>query len=116
LYPEGEITPDFVKQTVASGRKYSIVFYNTGPNYNMPEPELQKVHMAHLIHLFTLKKEGEILLVGPLADNPVTRGIAIFNSTDKNRVRQLLDADPAIKAGRFICEIFEWFGVPGDKI
>lgn len=117
MYPEGEITPDFVKQTVARGRKYTLVFFNAGPNYNsLPEPELQKVHMGHLIHLFTLKKHGELLLVGPLSDNPVTRGIAIFNSTDKEHVRKLMEADPAVIAKRFVYEMYEWFGIPGDKI
>ncbi|MGP8214814.1 MAG: YciI family protein [Bacteroidia bacterium] len=117
MYPEGEITPDFVNKTVASGRQYCIVFLNAGPSYNsIPGEQQQKLQMDHLIHLFTLKKQGHILLVGPLIDNPVTRGIAIFNSENKEEVRKYMEADPAVKAGRHTFEIYHWFGIPGDKI
>ena len=117
MYPEGEITPDFVRKTIATGKQYSFVFLNAGPTYHsMPDDEKQKVHMAHLIYLFTLKKHGDILLVGPLSDNPVIKGIIIFSSADKEEVRKFVEADPAVKAGRFLYDIYGWFGVPGDKI
>lgn len=111
------ISLEFVKNKVATGKPYTILFLNVGPAYTtMPADEVQKVHMAHLMHLFELKEQGHLLLVGPVNDNPVIKGIAIFKSTDKEEVKAFMANDPAVKAGRFVFEVFGWFGIPGDGI
>ena len=116
MYTGVTITPDFVKQEVAKGKPFTIGFLNAGPNYNMQGEERQKLHMAHLMHLFTLKQQGKVLLVGPVSDNPVTKGIVIYSTPDKEEAEKCMDADPAVIAGIFVYEIFGWFGIPGDGI
>jgi hypothetical protein len=40
--------------------------------------------------------------------------MAIFNTTDKEEVKRLADGDPAVRAGRVVYEVYDWYGLPGD--
>jgi uncharacterized protein YciI len=72
--------------------------------------------MEHLRYLFQLRAEGKLVINGPVLDDAELKGISIFNTTDKEEVRRLSDGDPAVKAGRLVYEIYEWFGIPGDRL
>jgi len=72
--------------------------------------------MEYLRHLFSLRAEGKLLVNGPVMDDSDLRGIGIFNITDKEEVKKLLDADPAVKACRLRYEIHPWFRIPGDAL
>ena len=61
-----------------------------------------------------LKAEGKILISGPVTDDTGLKGMAIFNTSDKEAVKKLSDGDPAVKAGRLVYEVYHWFGLPGD--
>lgn len=108
------ITNEFVRQTIASGKKYCVRIYKAGPYRNQPEDEVQQIQTAHLRYLFHLRAEGKLVINGPVLDDPELKGISIFNTTDKDEVKRLSDGDPAVKAGRLVYEIYEWFGIPGD--
>ncbi len=49
-----------------------------------------------------------------MIDPQRVKGISLFNTTDKEEVKRLSEADPAVQAGRLIYEIYLWFGLPGD--
>src|SRR4030042_4426934 len=109
-----QITDEFIQEKTASGKQYCLRLYKAGPNRNQPPEEADKIQLEHLRYLFQLKAEGKLLLNGPIIDDPELKGIAIFNTTDKEEVKRFADGDPAVKAGRFVYEIYEWFGLPGD--
>jgi uncharacterized protein YciI len=111
-----EITDEFIQKTIAAGRQYCFRIYKAGPNRNQPPELAEQIQSAHQRYLFLLRSEGKLLINGPIIDDPVLKGISIFNTTDKEEVKRLSDADPAVQAGRLVYEIYSWFGLPGDRL
>ena len=109
-----EITDEFIKITIASGKQYIVRLYKAGPNRDQSPEEAAKIQMEHLRYLMQLRAEGILLINGPVIDDPGFKGISIFNTTDKEEVKKLSEGDPAVKAGRLVYEIYDWFGLPGD--
>jgi hypothetical protein len=53
----------------------------------------------------------------PVMDNnSEIAAVAIYNTTDKDEVKRLMDNDPAISAGVFKYEVVTGMGLPGDKL
>ncbi len=108
-----ELTPSFIRSQISTGKKYTLVLKKVGPNRNQPEEEANEIHAAHLMHLFTLKEQGIILINGPLLDHTEIKGISIFASGNKEEVLAHANQNHAVIAGRLINEAYEWFGIPG---
>jgi uncharacterized protein YciI len=64
---------------------------------------LQDAHMAHLAELH---EAGYLLAAGPLLDEKF-RGLSILN-VEPDRARELKEADPAVRAGRFSVKVIPW--------
>jgi uncharacterized protein len=116
MEPESKITDEFVRQKVASGKQYCLRIYKSGPNRNQPPAKAEQIQMEHLRYLLQLHAEGKLLINGPIVDDPVLKGMSIFNTTDREEVKRLSEADPAVKAGRLVYEIYAWFGIPGQSL
>ena len=109
-----EITDEFIQKRTSSGKQYCARIYKAGPNRNQPSDEADRIQMEHLRYLFQLRADGKLLINGPVIDDPILKGISIFNTTDIEEVKRLSDGDPAVKAGRVVYEIYHWFGIPGE--
>jgi uncharacterized protein YciI len=72
--------------------------------------------MEHLVHLFTLKRDGKLPLFGPFVDGGLLRGIAIANTADTAEARRWFVDDPHVKAGSLTVEVRPWLGLPGDVL
>ena len=111
------ITDEFVAEQLKKGKGYTLSFLIEGPNYRTyPEADLQENHRAHLRHLFELKQSGKLLVNGPLMGHGNIRGVSVWSSTDPEEVRGFLSDDPAIKAGRFVFEVYPYFSMPGSTL
>lgn len=110
------ITDENIQQSVAKGKAYCLFLYLSGPNRDHSPEEADRIQAAHLRYLFTLRQQGHLILNGPVTDEDPLKGIGIFNFTDKALAKQLLEGDPAVKAGRLSFRIFAWFGLPGDSL
>jgi uncharacterized protein YciI len=113
---ERKITDAFIQKKISSGKQYYLFLYLSGSNRNQSEAEREKLQLEHLRYLFKLRDDGVLILNGPVTDESPLRGIGIFNCTDKEEAKHLLDSDPAVKAGRLIYEVYSWFGLPGDSL
>ena len=111
---KAEITDEFIQKRIAAGKQYCVRLYKAGPNRNQPPDEAEKIQMEHLRYLWRLRAEGKLLISGPIMNDTELQGIGIFQTTDKEEVKRLCEADPAVKAGRLVYEIYHWFGLPGD--
>src|SRR5512133_3106614 len=111
-----EITDASIEKTIESGKQYCVRLFKAGLNRDQGPVEAEKIQMEHLRYLFQLRAEGKLLINGPILDDPVLKGISIFNTTDVEEVKKLSDGDPAVKAGRLVYEIYLWFGLPGDRL
>ena len=69
---------------------------------------------AHLSHLADLHDAGHLVAAGPLRGQEPYRGLTILN-VDPERARQLKEADPAVRAGRFSLRILSWM-VPAGAV
>lgn len=71
---------------------------------------------AHMAHLADLHESGFLLAAGPLLGGPDSafRGLSIMN-VDPERARQLMEQDPAVRAGQFSVVILPWM-VPGGAV
>jgi uncharacterized protein YciI len=70
------------------------------------EAALQDAHMAHLADLH---EAGYLLAAGPVLGAPERelRGFSILN-VDPERARELKEQDPAVRAGRYRVEVYQW--------
>ena len=110
------ITDEYIMDQVKKGKQYILLLLKRGPNTDQNEEEGQKIQMAHLHHLFTLKAEGKLVLAGPVDEDADLRGIGIFNLTDMEQVKKIVEEDPAVKSGKLTYELYPWFGLPGDGL
>lgn len=112
-----EVSEVYMKDKISAGRKYVIFFYKNGSNRNQEKSTYEEIQLAHQKFLFGLKMKGLLLVNGPVTDEDTEyRGVGIFDSKDKEYVKQILLGDPAVKAGRLIVETYYWFGIPGDTL
>jgi uncharacterized protein len=74
---------------------------------------LQDAHMAHLAQLHD---DGYLVAAGPLLGGPQEplRGLSLLR-VDPERARELKEADPAVRAGRYSVKILPWM-VPGGAV
>ena len=104
-------------QKVATGRPFILLLLTTG---STPPPEDEhesgRLQMAHLAHLFQMEQEGKCCVFGPVTNEGKLRGIIIFNTVEKETVRQWMSTDPWIMAGSLDYELYDWFTIPGQKI
>jgi uncharacterized protein YciI len=71
--------------------------------------KIMEIQRGHLANIDRLAKLGKILVAGPFGDDGNWRGIFIFDAASAEEVKQLLNTDPAIAAGRLAYEIHPWW-------
>lgn len=92
-------------------KSYSLVMLKTGGSEIEDKAKVDSLFRGHLDNIGRLAEEGKIIVAGPLGKNEKNyRGIFIFDEQDKNKVAELLQTDPAIKADLLAYEIFPWYG------
>ena len=96
---------------------FTLALLLTGPNGERPPAgEPDPLQDAHLAHQARLHASGELLVAGPCTfeDRPEVRGMILFTVNGPS-ARALLDADPAIAAGRSRTEVATW-RVPAEVL
>jgi len=113
---KAQVNDELVNKTIASGRKYCVRLYKSGPNRNQADEDAEKIQAEHQRYLMQLRLDGILLIGGPVVDDSELKGVGIFNTSDKEEVKRLSDNDPAVMTGRLVYEIYHWFGLPGDGL
>lgn len=91
--------------------KYQFGILKRGPNWT-PEktPETQKIQEGHMANINRMAKLGKLVAAGPMGDNSNVAGIFVFKAASVDEAKALASEDPAIKAGRLVLELAEWWG------
>jgi hypothetical protein len=105
------ITDDFMREMLPKTKNYCLVILKAGPNRNMAGVE--KIIWEHGRRNFSLRADGIMPIVCPVADGSPLSGIGIFDAPI-DEVRKIMDEDPGVKAGIFIYEIYTCRSFPGD--
>jgi uncharacterized protein YciI len=111
-----EVTDSLVVEQVARQRWYWLLLLKRGPIRGQSRTELDQIQAAHLRHLFTLRKRGQLVLFGPVDGAGTLRGIGVLTVATREDAEALMADDPAVKAGRLRAEIRPWFTMPGDRL
>ena len=60
---------------------------------------------------------GLLIVAGPFDDKGgQMRGLFIFRNAPLEKLREMVDQDPAVKAGRLVVELIPWWAAKGIKI
>ncbi len=81
---------------------------------DLSDAEESALQDAHLAYLAQLHAEGRLLAAGPLREDDSLRGLSIL-AADPLRARELAEADPAVRAGRFAVRVLPWL-VPAGAV
>ncbi len=76
------------------------------PDYS--EEKLREIQAGHMANLRKMADSGDLVLAGPTGDDGTLRGILVFRTSDLERIRELVAADPAVRAGRLGLELYPW--------
>jgi uncharacterized protein len=81
---------------------------------DMPEAELDALQGRHLAYRAGLRREGVLVVNGPLDEQSDTsmRGLSIF-ACDAAEARRLSDGDPSVQARRLTYDVMEWWVAAG---
>jgi len=111
-----EVTDALVEVQVGRQRWFWLLLLKRGPRRDQSPGELEAIQAAHLRHLFTLRKRGQLVLFGPVDGAGALRGIGVLTVPTRAEAEALMAADPAIVAGRLRAEVRPWFTMPGDRL
>jgi len=90
-------------------KQFWFVMLLKGNNRTQDSATAAKLQEGHMANISKLYKEGKLKVAGPFGDDGNWRGVFIFDVATKEEVEQLLQADPAIAAGRLAYEIHPWY-------
>jgi uncharacterized protein YciI len=88
---------------------FSLVLLRRGPSYTSNgTPEEKRLVSEHAKHAAKLRADGLLVLGGTTAGTSDLDGMLVFNA-DTAQARRLVDADPAVKSGRFTAQVWKWW-------
>jgi uncharacterized protein YciI len=100
-------------QTMPALDSYQVVFLKKGSAWTATQTEeSKKIQAGHMANINSMAASGNLLAAGPIAEDNDLRGIFIFKALSQDEVKKLVEADPAIQAGRLRYEVLPWMGTP----
>lgn len=92
-------------------KMYVLAILKTGSAKIDDKAVTDSLFKGHLNNIERLAKEGKLIVAGPLKKNEKAyRGIFILNVATTEEAQKLVDTDPAVKAGIFDTEFYQWYG------
>ena len=76
----------------------------------LEKADRDKYIQGHLENIGRLADAGRLVVAGPFFDDADIRGIYIFDVDTLEKARELVETDPAVKAGVFEFEMRLWYG------
>src|SRR5205085_9874662 len=96
---------------------YVLGLLRRGPNSGKgTKEEAEKIQAGHMANIRNMAETGKLIVAGPILDNGDLRGIFIFNAKSPDEVRDMVNQDPAIQAGRLVVELHPWFAAAGLRV
>ena len=115
---EGRLDPEVsdrvVMDAVRRQRWFWLLLLKRGPIRDQSRAEADQIQAAHLRHLFTLRKRGQLRMFGPVDGAGTLRGIGVVTVPTLDEAEALMADDPAVRSGRLRAEVRPWFTMPGE--
>ena len=100
-----EVTDAVVRDEVGRQRWFWLLLLTRGPIRGQSRAELDEIQAAHLRHLHTLRRRGQMTLFGPVEGAGALRGIGVLTVPTRDEAEALMAGDPAVRAGRLRAEV-----------
>ena len=97
-------------------KAYWFVVLKTGPSREHTAEQLQDIQRGHMAHMAAMAEAGKLLIAGPMGEPGEWRGLQIYDEMPREEVEALCAADPAVVAGRLVCDIRLWYSQPGGVL
>jgi hypothetical protein len=102
------VTDEMLEDLRATSTPFTVSILRAGPRFVMPGPDrndkVTSIIWAHGKRNTALHLAGFLPVVCPIADGSGVAGVGIF-AADETAVAEILDADPAIRAGVLTYEL-----------
>ena len=107
------ITDEYMQDMLAKTRMYSLVLLKRAGRYS--QPDTPAIIWEHGRRNLSLREDGLLVVVCPVADDTDLAGIGIFDATLEETAR-IMEDDPAVRAGVLSYEVHPIRGFPGDSL
>jgi len=97
-------------------KQYWFVMLKRGAKRDQPVEEAEKLQAGHMANIKAYAKSGQLQIAGPFADDGDWRGIFILDVADRAGAERMCSDDPAVSAGRLVCEIHPWLSQTGATL
>lgn len=95
-------------------RTYYICLLRKGPAWTAEEtPALEQLQAQHMAHTRQVMESGATIAAGPVDDGSDIRGFSIYRTATLAQAQALAEADPGVRAGRFVVELHPWMAPSG---
>jgi hypothetical protein len=108
-----EITDEFMHSQLPTAKTYTVVLLKKGPRYGGEGTD--SIVWEHGRRNFSLRADGRLAIVMPIAGDSDVRGLGIFD-LPVAQTEELMDEDPGVAAGVFVYEAHSARGFPGDSL
>jgi hypothetical protein len=106
-------TDDMMRERLAQAASYTLVVLRQGEKYGTEDAE--RIIWEHGRRNMVLQADGLMPIVCPVGDGTGLSGIGIFvDGPDK--VREIMDGDPAVQAGVLTYSVHPCRGFPGSAL
>ena len=98
-------------------KQYFFVLLRRGPDHSQSKAEAEKIQEQHMAHIRATAESGQLQIAGPFDDEDADwRGILIYDVKTLDEAKALCAADPAVKAGRLVCDVRGWWAQQGATL
>lgn len=97
-------------------KRYWLVLLKRGPKRDQPPEEAQRLQAGHMANMKAYADRGILQIAGPMLDDGDIRGIFILDAPDLAAAQAMCKDDPAVQAGRMVCDIRPWLSQPGAAL
>jgi uncharacterized protein YciI len=108
-----EPPPPAAPQLPPGMKQYWFVMLKKGPKRDQTDEEAQALQAGHMANIQAYADNGRLQIAGPFMDDGDWRGIFILDVPDRAAAEAMCNDDPAVKAGRLVCEIHPWLSKTG---
>jgi len=84
-------------------QKYFVMLSSNPSRPELPKADVEKIQAAHMANIDSLAKAGSLLAAGPFNGGG---GLFVLVASSLEEARKILDTDPAVRANRFIVELY----------
>lgn len=118
--PQPPAMPDTAKPAAPAlppgMKQYWFVMLKKGPSRGQAAEEAKALQDGHMANIRAYAEKGLLQIAGPFMDDGDWRGIFILDVPDRAGAEAMCNDDPAVRAGRLVCEIHPWLSQKGAAL